>query len=54
MREFVVRTCLMLDFLISVPVFVLLIWVDPDRYVTSLEQSGHSIGIKLLKYRRGE
>lgn len=53
MREFVVRTCLMLDLLCAVPVFVLLMWHDPEAYVKTLEASGPSIRERILKYRRG-
>ena len=32
MREFVVRTCMTLDFLLSIPAFVALIWWNPAAY----------------------
>jgi hypothetical protein len=51
MREFVVRTCLMIDFLFGIPIFVALIWVKPELYADSLAQSGDSIRERILKYR---
>ena len=52
MREFVVRTCIMLDLLGALPLFLLLIWIDPERYVQSLEASPKSIRERILKYRK--
>lgn len=52
MREFVVRTCLMLDFLGAIPIFIALIWIDPERYAQTLATSEKSIREKILKYRK--
>ena len=52
MREFVVRTCLMLDLLFAVPAFVALIWCDPELYARTLAQSEESIRQRILKYRK--
>ena len=54
MREFVIRTALLVDFLLGVPLFCLLILVSPERYVRALQESPRSIKERILKYRRGE
>jgi hypothetical protein len=53
MREFVVRTCLTVDFLLALPVFLLLIWRDPERYALTLRASEASIRERILQYRKG-
>lgn len=51
-REFVVRTLLLIDYLVSVPVFALLILVSPERYAASLAASGETIRARVLEYRK--
>ncbi len=51
MREFVIRTCLLIDFLLAIPVFAALIFVDPERYARTLRESEASIHERILKYR---
>jgi hypothetical protein len=53
-KEFVVRTLLLIDFLGAVPVFGLMILVDPDRYIETLVQSGETIRRRVEKYRGDE
>jgi hypothetical protein len=53
MREFVVRTCLLIDLLCALPIFAALIFIDPEKYVSTLEASGDSIRKRILKYRKG-
>jgi hypothetical protein len=52
-REFVVRTCLMLDLLGAIPIFITLIWVDPEKYAQTLGCSEKGIRERILKYRSG-
>ena len=54
MREFIVRTCLMLDLLCAVPSFIALIWWNPEAYSGVLERSGASVRKHIEKYRKGE
>lgn len=53
-KEFVVRTCLLIDLLFAIPIFALLILVDPDRYANVLEQSGETIRRRVNEYRGGK
>lgn len=53
MRGFVVRTCLLIDLWVAIPIFTLLILIDPERYVKTLEASGPTIRALILKYRSG-
>lgn len=41
----------MIDFLGAIPLFILLIWMDPERYAESLKDSGTSIRKRMSKYR---
>lgn len=50
MKGFVVRTCLLIDFLLSIPVFVLLIFVDPNRYAETMAQSGETIRARMKTF----
>lgn len=53
MKPFVVRTCLLIDFLFAIPVFIALIFVSPDKYADVLAESGATIRGR-IRYYRGE
>lgn len=50
-KGFVLRTCLLIDALASIPVFLLLIFVSPERYAAPLAASGETIRERIEKYR---
>jgi hypothetical protein len=51
MREFFVRTRLLIDLLIAVPFFAVIIVIDPECYAQTLKDSERSIRKRILKYR---
>lgn len=51
MKGLVVRTCVLIDFLCAIPVFVLLIFVSPERYADTMAASGRTIRTQISKYR---
>jgi hypothetical protein len=52
MREFVVRVRLLIDLLLAVPFFAMLIVIDPESYARTLGDSGRSIRLRIVKYRK--
>jgi hypothetical protein len=52
MKEFVVRTLLTIDFLVAIPIFLALIWRNPDLYADVLAQSGVTIRARAEWFRR--
>jgi hypothetical protein len=52
MRETVVRTRLLIEFLLAIPFFIALIVMDPECYATIMGDSKRSIQRRILKYRK--
>ncbi len=52
LKEVTVRTCLTADLLCGLLIFLLLIWVSPEKYADTLAQSGETIRRKIAEYRR--
>jgi hypothetical protein len=52
MRETIVRTRLLIDFLLTIPFFITLIVMDPESYAKTLGDSERSIRDRILKYRK--
>jgi hypothetical protein len=54
MREPFVRARLLIEFLLAIPLFVVLIVLDPESYAQTLKDSERSIQKRILKYRNAE
>jgi hypothetical protein len=52
MREVVVRARLLFEFLLAIPLFILLIVIDPEYYARTLGDSERSIRRRVLRYRK--
>jgi hypothetical protein len=52
MREVVVRARLLFEFLLAIPLFILLIVINPEYYARTLGDSERSIRRRVLRYRK--